>query len=235
MVDVKKFKIAGIRNDGKNAKIIKLASTDGNRISFKPGQFVNLYLLENGNPGIFRQFSVASPPGEEQLEFCIKILDDGKFTAPLGKMQVGDQLGVVGPFGHFSYLGQQNCIFVAAGTGIAPIMSMLREIKNKKINGNFTLFYSNKTYDSILYYDELKGIPQENNNIKIVFTLTQEEPEGWAGEKGRVSKEMLDRHVTDPKEASWYCCGPLEFVKMLKEYALSEGTPPEKIKIEGWG
>lgn len=228
MVEIKKFKIIDVKTDRKNVKIFTL---DGERINFKPGQFVNLYLIENQS--IFRQFSIASPPGNNGLEFCIKILHDGKFTSVLDKLPIGSEIGLSGPFGHFVYQEQDRCIFVAAGTGIAPIISMLRHIKEKNMKGNFTLIYSNKTEDSILYYDELKKLKKDG--ISVIFTLTQETPVDWQGEKGRINSSMVEKYVQNPKDSMWYACGPAEFVKIIKEFALEKGVQPEKIKIEGWG
>ncbi|MDO8553404.1 MAG: FAD-dependent oxidoreductase [Candidatus Micrarchaeota archaeon] len=228
------YKIVKIEKDGLNVKRFHLESVNGTAISFKPGQFVNLYIKTPPEEALlFRQFSIASAPSNRILEFCIKILPDGKFTSKLDKMNIGDLLGVIGPFGHFNYDGNNGSVFIAGGTGIAPMMSMLRYIKENKITGDFTIFYTNKKEDMILYYDELKEF--QNSGIKIVFTLTQENPESWKGETGRINNEMMERHVQIAEKKSWYCCGPLEFVKIIKEFALGKGVEPAKIKIEGWG
>ena len=233
IMHIRNFRINSFRNEAKNVILYKLESSTGEKVNFKPGQFVNLYLLEDGKPGIFRQFSIASAPSETQLEFCIKILPDGKFTSVLEKLQVGTELGVAGPFGHFTYNEQTDCVFLGAGTGIAPIISMLRHIKKNDVRGNFTLFYSNKTEDSIIYYDELKKL--SNEGINVVFTLTQETSENWKGENGRINPYMISKYVVNPGKMSWYSCGPLEFVKMIKEHAMTNGVPPDRIKVEGWG
>lgn len=230
------YRIARIESDGVNVKRFYLESVDGTSIEFKPGQFVNLYMkTAPGEPPLFRQFSIASSPTSKMLEFCIKILPEGKFTSKLDKMNVGDVLGVIGPFGHFAYDGGNNCAFVAAGTGVAPIISMLRSINERKADGNFTFVYSNKTEQMILYYKELKALTASNPAIRIIFTLTQETPENWKGEKGRINHGMIERHIHDAGAKSWFFCGPLEFVKTIKDFALGKGVHPTKIKMEGWG
>ncbi len=228
------YRIIKIEKDGLNVKIFHLEPVNEDTITFKPGQFVNLYMkTQPGESLLFRQFSIASAPSSNILEFCIKILPDGKFTGKLDGMKIGDMLGVLGPFGHFAYDSNNASVFIAGGTGIAPIMSMLRYVKENNIAGDFTVFYTNKKEDMILYYDELKQF--QNSGIKIVFTLTQEIPETWKGEKGRINSEILERHVKSAEKKAWYCCGPLEFVKIIKEFALGKGVEPTKIKIEGWG
>lgn len=234
-MDIKKYRIIEITNDSTNIKIFKLEAVDKTKLNFVPGQFVNLYNIKDEKNSVFRQFSIASIPSKDYLEFCIKILPEGRLTSELDKYGIGEMLGIAGPFGHFSYKNQESCVFIAAGTGIAPIMSMLRHINDNRIPGKFTLFYSNKTENSIIYHNELKKLQQENENIEIIFTLTQEVPENWEGEQGRVSPEMISKYVKDADKRSWYSCGPLEFVKMIKEYAISQNVLSSNIKVEGWG
>lgn len=230
------YRIVSITKDGSNVKIFKLEAVNGSDISFKPGQFVNLHIkTQTSEPPLFRQFSIASSPSRKTLEFCIKILKEGKFTSQIDKMNVGDVLGIIGPFGHFAYDDSNSCAFVAAGTGIAPIISMLRHIVEKKIAGKFTLIYSNKTEKSILYYQELRALAGAYPGINVVFTLTQEVPENWKGETGRIDHAMIERHISDAGSRAWYFCGPVDFVKTIKDFALGKGVHPTKIKMEGWG
>ncbi len=235
MVEIKTYRITQVKKHGENIRIYRLESATGETLVFKPGQFVNLYLKENGAFSLFRQFSIASQPGLDYLEFCIKIAPDGRFTAPLDKLPVGSEIGLAGPFGHFVYAGQEHCVFVAAGTGIAPMMSMLRHITDNKVNGAFTLLYTNKTRDSILYYDEIKELGKRNPSIKTVFTLTQEPPDDWSGERGRINPDMVKKYVSNLSDSTWYFCGPVEFVKAVKDQVLNNGAKPQNIKIEGWG
>lgn len=235
MVEIKPYRMTQVKNEATNVKLYYLESTTGEKLQFKPGQFVNLYLKENGSYSIFRQFSIASDPSLPHLEFCIKIASDGKFTAPLEKLPAGSELGLAGPFGHFVYAGQTHCVFVAAGTGIAPMMSMLRHIVKNNVQGTFIVLYTNKTKDSILYYNELKELEKNNPSIKVVFTLTQETPAGWHGEKGRINPEMVQKYVKNPQDSMWYFCGPVEFVKAIKDQVLKNGAQLHNIKIEGWG
>ena len=128
-------------------------------------------------------------------------------------------------------------MFIAAGTGIAPVMSMLRQIQETKIDGKFSLFYTNKFENSIIYHDELKKINGSAGNISVVFTLTQDVPEEWKHDKGRINKEMIAKymHKHNASHCNFYICGPLEFIKQIKEAVISLGAKPENIRVEGWG
>lgn len=232
MVEIKRYGISNIEQMSVDIK--KFTLQGSGKLVFKPGQFVSIYLMENGRFTISRPFSIASSPAANHLEFCIRIVG-GQFTGALDKLKVGAELGVAGPFGHFAYEEQKECVFAVAGTGIAPIMSILRYVNEKRIMGDFILMYSNKTKDAILYYDELKKMQEGNPRIKLVFTLTRETPQNWVGECGRIDETMIKKHITRSVEKAWYLCGPLEFVKAIKECALAKGTAPDRIKIEGWG
>ncbi|MEK6981572.1 MAG: FAD-dependent oxidoreductase [Candidatus Micrarchaeota archaeon] len=233
---VRDYKITSIREDVHNIIILTLSSVTSDRLpNSLPGQFLNLHTADLENKPIFRPYSIASSPGVTDLELCIKILPDGKFSAPLSKKKVGDTIGVSGPYGFFTYENQTNAVFMTAGTGIAPIMAMLRTIVEKNVQGNFILFYSNKTKDSIIYFDELNQMMVKNPSIKIIFTLTQETDGPWAGEKGRICDPMVKKYLNKAEDFDYYFCGPLEFIKTMKTCVVSLGAKPEKIKAEGWG
>lgn len=227
------YQITRIREDGVATRVYTMEPTNGQLPAFKPGQFVKIFFP--GNDREFRMFSIASPPDSQALEFCIKILPEGKFSQILDKAKAGDVFTIEGPFGHFAYEGAQNCALVAAGTGIAPVLSMLRHIVRQRIAGKFTLLFTNKTEKSILYREELEAMSRKHPGIHVVFTLTQEAPETWNGERGRINAEMVGRHIPDPGQRFWYFCGPVEFVKTIKDYALGKGVHPQRIKMEGWG
>jgi ferredoxin-NADP reductase len=159
---------------------------------------------------------------------------EGRFTSKLKTLKTGTIVGLEQPIGHFVYEGQKNAAFIAGGTGLAPFVSMLRYIADKKLEGKFVLFYSAKTSDSIVYKDEFARLEQKNPNIKVVVTLTQE-CKGWCGEQGRINNEMIQKYILDPKEFAWWMCGPLEMVKCMRENLIIIGANPKNINMEGWG
>ena len=224
-------KIYVIRKIEKTAdtKIFRMEPRDGKNIKFRPGQFVKII-----KPGTseFRPYSIASPPEWNFLEFVIRMVG-GKFTSYLDSLKEGEELEVEGPLGYVQYGGEKRCIFVAAGTGIAPIMSMLRTIESKNISGEFYLFYSNKTKDETAYLEELRRM-HDAGKIKVVFTFTREEVPGF--EHGRIGEEMLKKYL--PEELGGFkvfMCGKMEMVLSLKEIFEKLGVKKENIRFEGWG
>src|SRR3989338_3204221 len=157
---VREYTISAVREDVPKVKIYTLSPVNDTIPAFISGQFVNLHLEVSktsrdlpagqtdldGSEGkkIFRAYSVVSTPGNNDIELCIKILDDGRLSSVLDKKNIGDLVGISGPYGFFKYENQPNCVFIAAGTGIAPVMGMLRHIRQNKVNGDFLLMYANK-------------------------------------------------------------------------------------------
>ncbi|NYZ74559.1 FAD-dependent oxidoreductase [Candidatus Micrarchaeota archaeon] len=208
----------------------------GRPISFKPGQFAFLHILdEKGGTVVKRPYSIASAPGALYLEFCIKLVG-GEMTKRLEDLAKGAVMGVEGGFGHFSYGDQPKAGFVGGGTGIAPLMAMLRHIADRKLDGAFVLFYSARTKDSIVYREELEELQRRNPAIKVVITLTREEnPGDWKGECGRLDAGMMAKHVRDARNFDWWVCGQLEMVEGIRECLTKLGADQKRIRAEGWG
>ncbi|MBI2079401.1 FAD-dependent oxidoreductase [Candidatus Micrarchaeota archaeon] len=230
-MEPRKYKITKISVNARGIKLFELEPNDGVTLEFKPGQFVKIF---NKQKTVFRPYSIASTQKNKNLEFCIKVGHDGVFTKYLNKLKEGDELWVEGPTGHFVYDGQSNCVFIAGGAGIAPIIAMIRCIVSNKIKGNFVLVYSNKRIEDIAYFDELNLIIEKNKNIKVVYTLTQEAGT-WTGEKGRINSEMIRRYVKEPAKNNWFICGPVQMIITLKDDIVRLGVKSELIKVEGWG
>ncbi|VVB98559.1 Sulfhydrogenase 1 subunit gamma [uncultured archaeon] len=229
------FTIAGVERNGGEIKVFTLSPDDGKNITFKAGQFAMLFQLEGNNFGkLSRPYSIASSPLEPELRFAIK-MTGGQFTSILDKMKPGEQLGVAAPFGHFAYEGEDKVIFLAAGTGVAPMLGMLEYIAQAKKTGRFTLVYSSKREEWIGCMPALGRLQAANPGIKVIYTLTQEQPASWKGELGRINEKMVAKHADYAKDAAVFVCGPVEFSKTMKETMLKLGAEEKKIKVEAWG
>ncbi len=227
---MKKYRISAIRNLSPTVRGFTFDPVE-DPIEFRAGEFVFLHLLDKDGKSILkRPYSIASPPGSRKLEFCIKLIG-GEMTKRLEKMDVGEVLGISDGGGHFGYRGERKAAFIAGGTGVAPMLSILRHVKEKGIDGEFVLFYSARTKEDILYREELEELDKEPN-IRVVITLTRQE---WEGETGRICDAMVKRYTPKPADYVWRICGPMALAKGMKECLLAAGTDPKDIKIEGWG
>lgn len=224
--------IIEIKEETHDVKTFKLKLTKP--INFAPGQYCLVSLIGNeefGNES--KPFTFANSPTEKEfIELTVKKM--GKFTIALHSLQVGDKLKINGPLGeslNFDEAIKDDIIFLAAGSGITPFIASMRYAIAKGLPNNMTLFFSSRTKKDIIYRDELEKI--NHGNIKVINTLTKESPD-WEGEKGRISKEMIEKYVDSSKEKLWYVCGPPPMVDNMKKILKEMDIPEEKIRIEGW-
>ncbi len=239
-----KYRIASVEAQAEHIKVFRMEPVgpgDGpagamqTMPKFMPGQWAFIHLLDsNGNSVDKRPYSIASAPSSPFLEFCIE-MRGGAFTARLDAAGVGTVLGIEGPQGRMAYAGQQKAVFIAGGTGISPVMSMLRHIADTKMKGEFILFYSVRSPDRLLYGKELERLRKKNPCIKTVITLTRETPQGWTGECGRIGREMICKHLGMPADFDWWMCGPVDMIKAVKECLAGLGVDPKRVSMEGWG
>lgn len=232
---ISKFRITSVESHAAGMRIFRLEPLEGRIPNYLPGQFMFLHVLNDAGESIIRRpYSVASSPSAPYLEFAIEMVG-GQMTSKLEKMKIGDVLGVEGPFGNMVFKEERMAAFVAGGTGISPFISMLRYISEKKLTGNFALFYSARTRDRLLYYEEMLELQKKNPAIKIIITLTREAPEKWSGECGRINDALIIKYLQRPADYNWWVCGPPEMVKGIKTCLANLGVDPKRIRMEGWG
>lgn len=206
-----------------------LVPEDGNQIIYSPGQFMIL----TAPSGTKRAYSIASAPSQDVLEFAIKQVK-GEFTSQLESMKEGDKITVEGPMGPFIYNTCGEYILIAGGIGITPMVSILRDRDGKSECQHVTLFYSSRTKSGLAYYDELRQIDSRNENLKTIFTVTRETPEGWEYETGHVDEQMLKKYLTDLETKRYFVCGPARMVDSFRELLKKLGVPEENCTFEGW-
>ncbi|MGC8568032.1 MAG: ferredoxin--NADP reductase [Candidatus Micrarchaeia archaeon] len=233
----KEYKIVQIVKETPDVKSFRLESMDNTRMDFSPGMFVMLAHKDANGNMISRAFSIASAPSDPYLEFEIHMVH-GRFTSILDDAKIEDIYQVSGPYGQFKFDGSEaKVLFLAGGTGIAPFLSMLKHIKNEKLNTNAILLYSVRYPNEIIKKSELEGL-QSEINFKMVVTVSRPQEEaskGWEGETGHISVEMIKKYAPDYMERTVYICGPLGFAKACKDMLLSMGIEGSKIKADVWG
>lgn len=235
MGQISRYRVFFIEETAPQVKVFRMEPVAGGIPSYKAGQFAFVHILdENGSSREKRPYSIASAPSSPYLEFCIKNIG-GRMTGMLDKLAVGSVVGIDLPYGNFAYDGQQKVVLIGGGSGIAPLVGILRDITAKKITGSFVLFNSAKSRDNVIYKKELEKLTETNPQIKAVITLTQETPGGWGGECGRIDESMIKRHVDVLTDYDWWICGPLPMVKGLKDCLVASDVDPKRIRVEGWG
>ncbi len=244
-MQVKRYQIASILNvPNTDVCIYRLDKADDGESGISkpvPGQIVFLSMLdEQGNVLERKPYSMASSPSDPQIELCIKLVN-GKLTGKLATKKIGDIVGLDGPTGHFTFKGEPKAAFIGGGTGVAPFIGMLRSIEEAKNDAlqprQTVLCYSAKNENSILYRELLERLSRENQGVQVVTTLTKDVGTGWHGERGRIDKDMITRHIpaSEVHEYHWWICGPAEMVKTIKASLIELGADAKRLHLEAWG
>ena len=210
----------------------------GEVIQYKPGQFVQLHLTPDSDAKMSRSYSIASSPSSRGfIDLTIKI--QGSFPEFLKDLQPGHVFGLRGPLGHFYFdpEEQPHIVLLGAGVGVTPLMGMLRYATDLKLTNQITFLNANKTEADTIYHHELvshHGVV--NPRAKIVLSYTRLAPEHhWTGERGRISWDMIQRHVPEPLDKHYFICGPDQMNKDLKALLLEKGVPRPLVKLENMG
>jgi ferredoxin-NADP reductase len=213
--------------------------TGGN---FKAGQHYDVRLTAPDGYQAQRSYSLASSPGDTNLiEIAIELIDDGEVSSYFhDSVEPGEMIEVRGPIGgHFTWEPShtKSSIFVAGGSGIAPIISMLRHRFTVKNNAPALLLFSVRTEDDILYREELERMSDNDPSLHVVTTITRGTSKDWIGNTRRIDQGMIDSALvnTGVKPESAYVCGGSGFVESIADILLDTGLDFNQIHIERFG
>jgi glycine betaine catabolism B len=227
---------------------------------YKAGQFAFFPLdnVHNDSRGPIRHFSLTSSPTEDALIVSTRIRDT-PYKQQLSAIQVGEQVKVSRAQGNFVLHDDYSkpAIFLSGGIGVTPFRSMIKYATDKQLPLKITMFNSNRNRENILYKDEFDKWAAQNHNLKILYTITEEEEKdkeleqhrrvdatsnatetkgNWSGERGRIDRTMIERHLRKEEisNAIFYICGPPGMINALQENLLHRyfQIPEERVKLE---
>ncbi len=210
--------VTEIRDETPDAYTVFLQNPDPEKFSYLPGQYLTLKLEVEGEE-IRRAFSLSSAPGlDEQLALTIKRVPGGKASNYLrDEVSVGDTIEVMPPMGHFSIEPSpdqsHHYIMMSGGSGITPLMSMLKSILYHEPLSKVSLWYGNRDRESIIFRDQLQDLlGQYKDRLHVYHTLSQPD-EDWKGFAGRLDQERVydlisDLFMVDEYRKRYYVCGP---------------------------
>jgi glycine betaine catabolism B len=234
------FTVLNSYNETSDTKTIQLGRLNGQAFDYLPGQYITLSVVIEGKE-YKRSYSLASSPTHPGiLEITVKRDANGGVVSNWlnDKLTIGDTLNVKGPFGKFSCAKNtpKKILFLAAGSGIVPIMSMLRWLTDTKACVDVMLLLSFQTLHDIIYSEELNLIAANHKNIRLFITLTKElyAPSQLPRLTGRVNQNMLAGLVPDLTERTVYLCGPDVFMNACKQNLLKLKLPGEQLICENF-
>ena len=204
--------------------------------SYKAASHVVIELQLNGDSVGKKQmksFSIASSPTETQVTRAIEIskkITDSEYSQAFVSLKKGDRVRILGPYGKFLLHEDRNALMIAGGIGITPLRNMIRYTLDKKLPIKITLLYSNRTSEDIAYKGELDKLSAENDNLKIIYTITQpeesKESNRWNGRIGRIDENLIKNEATKLSNPIFYTCGSPsmvnENIELLKKLGVQE-------------
>jgi ferredoxin-NADP reductase len=204
------------------------------------GQHVDLRLTASDGYSAQRSYSIASAPDGARLELTVERLEDGEVSPYLTDVvEPGDRFELRGPVGGwFVWRGDDPSpvLLVAGGSGIVPLMAMLRARAVVGPATPFRLVYSARTPDSIIYADELRRRGRDDPGLDVTYAYTRAVPEGWPRPPGRVDAALLTEAGLAPDlEPLSFVCGPTGFVEAAARLLVAAGQDPTRIKTERFG
>jgi len=204
------------------------------------GQHVDVRLTAEDGYQAERSYSIASPPEARQLTLTVERLDDGEVSPYLTDgLQLGDQLELRGPIGgYFTWHVAQGgpLLLIAGGSGIVPLMAMLRHRAAQHSVVPTRLLYSSRAFDEIVYGAELARLTAVDPTLIVTHTLTRRQPPNWSAYARRIDRAMLEA-VVWPASAQplAFVCGPTALVETVASALVNLGHDPQRVKTERFG
>lgn len=231
--------VAAIRDETPNVRSysLDLPAWPGHRA----GQHVDLRLTAADGYSVERSYSIASEPARAgQIDITVERIEDGEASEFLHDVVVpGDRIEVRGPIGGYFVweppLGGP-LLLVAGGSGVVPLMAMLRERARAGSGVPTRLLFSSRSFEEIIYRDELERLAAADDGLGVIHTLTRAQPTDWTGYARRIDDRMLTE-VLEPLggSARTYICGPTALVETAANALVRLGLPPDRVRTERFG
>jgi ferredoxin-NADP reductase len=206
----------------------------------RPGQHVDVRLTAEDGYQAQRSYSIASPPEAEHVELAVERLDDGEVSPYLvDELRAGDLLELRGPIGgYFVWEARMGgpLFLVAGGSGVVPLMAMLRHRAAVGSSARARLLYSSRSSEDVIYGRELERLAASGEGLAVTHTLTRRQPPGWTGYSRRIDAAMLAEAGWPPEDRpAVYVCGPTPLVEAVAGTLVEVGHEPARIRTERFG
>jgi ferredoxin-NADP reductase len=231
-----------IREETPRVKSITLAAPAW--IGHRAGQHVDLRLTAEDGYSVERSYSIGSEPERtDSFDITVEEIADGEVSPFLDKvLMVGDRIEVRGPIGGYfvweasAAAAAEPLFLVAGGSGVVPLMAMLRHRARAGLRNPARLLYSSRHFEEVIYRDELDALGAAGDGLEVVHTLTRSRPDGWTGYDRRIDDRMI-ADVLSPLGAGARCfiCGPTALVEVAANALVRLGLPADRVRTERFG
>jgi ferredoxin-NADP reductase len=231
--------LAAVQEETPRVKTLSLHLQDW--MPHRPGQHYDVRLTAPDGYQAERSYSIASEPERQGLvDLAIERIDDGEVSPYLhDELRVEDQLELRGPIGgYFVWTVQLGgpLLLIGGGSGVVPLMAMVRHRVASKSSIPIRLLYSSRTPGDVIYRGELERLTGSSKSLEVFHTFTREPPPGWTGYRRRIDGAMLSE-VIQPfgMNLRAYVCGPTLLVESAANSLLELGIPAEQVRTERFG
>ena len=214
------LRVARVFDETPFVRTFRLVAPEATRLPFDflPGQYLNLSLEVDGKR-VNRSYTIASPPSRSgYCELTVKREEFGVASRHLhDAIREGTLLDVSAPSGKFTFTGTEakSIVMIAGGVGITPLMAKIRYLTDLGWPGEIDLLFAVKTEADIIFRDELDSLRRRFSNLRLTVILSRDLGTNWAGERGRISAELLNRVVPRLAERRVHLCGPAEMMDSI--------------------
>ena len=204
------------------------------------GQHLDLRLTAPDGYTATRSYSIASAGPGTLVQLAVDKLPDGEVSPYLvDEVRVGDELELRGPLGGwFVWRPEQPepVQLIAGGSGVVPLVAMIRAHEAAGSTTRFRLLYSVRTPADVFFAEELESLQKTSTNLEITWVYTRQTPEGWPTPAGRVTREILAESTIPASDTpTVFVCGPTSFVEAVADILVDLGHPAERVKTERFG
>ncbi len=231
--------VVRVRQETSKVKTFTLALP--NWVPHRAGQHYDVRLTAQDGYQAQRSYSIASSPEQRgEIDLTVERLEEGEVSTYMHDVLiVGDQVELRGPIGgYFVWEARMGgpLLLVAGGSGIVPLMAMIRHRQAVGSHVPVSLLYSSRAYEDIIYREELDRLALGQTGLRLFHTLTRQQPAGWDGYARRIDVRMLEE-VTRSLGGDFtaYICGPTALVEGVANGLVALGVAPARVKTERFG
>jgi ferredoxin-NADP reductase len=229
--------LARIEAQTHDAKTLRFLLPRGQQIRARPGQFLTFEWIIDGKP-VTRSYSICSSPMQAgYIEITPKRVENGYVSQFLNdRANVGLTVKARGPYGkfHFEESEHQRIALIAGGSGITPMIAMLRYIDDLCISVSATLIYCVRTQQDVFFRNEFAALQARLSNFRYVLVLSRPSSD-WTGWKGHLRDEILQRELEKPLESTFFLCGPPSFMELGRTLLKDMAIEPSRVLQESFG
>ncbi len=223
------------------AKVKTFTLSLPNWTAHRAGQHYDVRLTADDGYQAQRSYSIASEPGRQgEIDLTVERIEDGEVSAYMHDVLTpGDRIEVRGPIGGYFVWDPESpepLLLIAGGSGVVPLMSMIRHRAALGRTHPARLLYSSRALEDVIYYDELEKLRGDGQGLDVFHTLTRNQPEGWKGYSRRIDDAMLKEIIKPLRQVPQvFICGPTLLVESAANVLVRLGLPPAQIRTERFG